>query len=105
MVDKTSYLLCKLMEECAEIIQVSSKAIVFGLDSHHPNDVDRLQNFTKIKMEFNDLIGVITMLEDLGIFNGKAFNEDMVRNKMKKVEHFMEISRKLGKLEPETKTT
>jgi hypothetical protein len=103
MVDKTSYLLCKLMEECAEIAQVCSKAITFGLDSYHPNDSERLQNFHKIKMEFNDLVGVMRMLEDMGIFGGEIIDEKLIKEKITKVNHFMGISRKLGKLEPEEK--
>jgi NTP pyrophosphatase (non-canonical NTP hydrolase) len=104
MVDKTSYLLCKVMEECAEIAQVASKAITFGLDSFHPSDSEKLQNFKKIRMEFNDLIGVMRMLEEIGVFNtANLIDEELIEAKIQKVTHFMEISRSLGKLELENK--
>lgn len=59
------YLLTCLMEECAELAQAASKAIRFGLSDHNPET--GIKNIEQLEMEFNDLLGIIELLNDHGV--------------------------------------
>lgn len=51
-----------IQEECAEVISIISKIKRFGLDSYHPNDIDKVKNFTLLACEFGDLMGAFDKL-------------------------------------------
>ena len=75
MLNKSTYLLICLIEECAEIIQRVCKAIRFGMDEIQPGQ--DLNNLERISQEVDDFQGITTMLDtecDLRVlrFNDKA---------------------------------
>ena len=99
MLTSVEYLLTCLSEECAEIQQLCSKSIRFGLDSHHPSDPEQVQNIQKLKLEINDLYSVIAGLEGYGLWDGNVECKDLMQKKIAKVDHYMKVSRELGKLQ------
>lgn len=94
--NKQQYLLIKLIEECAEISQEASKALIFGLgDSWKDNPV----NSEKLIQEMGDLMGVWRMLlDEAGMMN---YTEKMISDKIIKVNKFMEYSKEKGILDKE----
>lgn len=58
--NRVQYLLTKLAEEASEISQIALKTQQFGLDEKLPGQ--DLTNCDRIEMEFNDLLGVIELL-------------------------------------------
>lgn len=99
MLNATDYLLLCLAEECAEIQKICTKSLRFGLDSHDPNDPDKIMNIDKLKTEINDVLAVTRIFEYSGFWNGEVQDTQMIIDKLLKLEHFTEISEKLGKLE------
>lgn len=81
MLNKTEHLLTCLSEECAEIQQLCSKALRFGLDSYHPDDLEMLQNIHKLKLEINDLFAVVDYLERLGLWDAQVYDTDLLIKK------------------------
>lgn len=55
------YLLTKLMEECAEVIQQAAKCQRFGLANHVPGK-PRYTNADKLHGELDDVMGVLQLL-------------------------------------------
>lgn len=102
MLNKVEYLLTCLSEECAEAQQLVSKSLRFGLDSHYPQDNERVENYKKLKQEINDIYTIVAMLENEGVFGtNSVYDVDIVHSKHAKVKQFMEISKELGILEYE----
>ena len=99
MLNEIEYLLTCLSEECAEIQQLCAKAQRFGLDSYHPDDPEERKNVLKLKLEINDLFGVIKHLESRGLWDGNVADEPLIMAKRKKLNIMMDISRNLGKLQ------
>ena len=95
----TDYLLLCLAEECAEIQQLCSKAMRFGLDSHNPDDPERRKNIDKLKLEINDFLGVIEWLEGCDLWDGNVEENDLILKKIRKIDTMLGISRELGKVE------
>lgn len=58
--NRLQYLLTKLAEEASEISQIALKTQQFGLDEKLPGQ--DLTNLDRIEMEFNDLLGVVELL-------------------------------------------
>ena len=97
---KTEHLLACLCEEAGEIIQATTKALRFGLDGSY---FDGTRNDNAIKREIYDLIGIVRLLEDHGIFPVLSLNNcDAIESKKHKVLKNMQIAVKLGTLEPES---
>lgn len=96
--NKTEYLLTKLMEECGEVVRIASKYQRFGRDSYNPNDNDPETNETSLINELGDLIAVMELLVENDIIYG---NPDGLYIDAKKqiTLQFMERSRQLGLLE------
>jgi NTP pyrophosphatase (non-canonical NTP hydrolase) len=93
--NREQYLLTKLMEECAEVTQVCSKALVFGLDDYYKTEYP--SNRIKIQKELEDLMGVMFMLvKDKTI---APLEQDGIDAKEAKVEKYMQYSRDRGILE------
>lgn len=59
--DKIQYLLDKLQEEAAEVIQAVSKIRRFGPDNHHPDRKET--NLQELHGELEDLLALIAALE------------------------------------------
>lgn len=101
--NKPEYLLNKLMEECAEVIQIASKYKSFGPDSYNPNDPAKATNKTLLGKEIIDIMAVVSMIGNEGLLpitSGKEAN-DAIERKVAKVEFYMGASRECGCLEPE----
>lgn len=100
--NRQEYLLTVAAEECAEIQQAISKALRFGLNATHP-DTPMLTNELQILREFHQLEAMMRMLIEEGILTQTDFNERaaIMDNKEAKVKKYMEISRKLGRLDYE----
>ena len=90
------HLLLKIMEECAEISQVCSKASQFGLEESHP-DMDQ-NNLQRIRAEFGDLMGTVKYLYDVHGVEIAATKEcmDSMTKKADKLEKYLKYSKSLG---------
>ncbi len=98
--NKTEYLLICLMEECAEIQQIASKCLRFGLGNHHPDGMKC--NDAELQRELTDLDAIrFLLIQEKALKNRPVLYNDMVP-KMQKVEHFMGVSRDCGTLEAES---
>lgn len=63
MQNKIQYLVCKLQEEAAEVIQAVSKINRFGEQSHHPDrTTNNKQEFVN---EVEDFLAILAVLEEL----------------------------------------
>lgn len=100
--DRQDHLLIRAMEECAEVQQRLSKALVFGLErvQQAANDrpeqnPDRLTNRERIIEEYNDLVAVMEMAGfPLSCISGAKLD-----TKMAKVERYLKLSVEHGRLE------
>ena len=99
MLSETEYLLICLTEECAEVQQLCAKAQRFGLDSYHPDDSLKRQNIDKLKLEINDILGVISKLEALGLWDGKVTDDELITRKINKLDKMMNFSKSIGTLQ------
>lgn len=90
--NRTEYLLVKLMEECDELSQRAAKALIFGVNEIQVGQL--LNNSERMNYEYNDLLAIANMLagEDIMLFP----DWDYIRKKQDKVEKWMEHSRKRG---------
>lgn len=94
---ESDYLLTKLIEECAEVIQRATKALTFGIaevQAGHTQD-----NATRLTHEFGDLQAVWEMLSEKGVVREPTIY--MLAAKREKMGHYMQYSRKLGTLDPD----
>jgi len=86
----TEQLLVCLSEECAEVAQEVSKALLFGLSEIKPGQP--LTNAERVRREFVDLLAVYEILEMEGrlprIFDFIDFGPDALE-KQKKVRAYM----------------
>lgn len=94
--NKPTYLLVCLIEECAEIIQRACKAIRFGFDEVQPGQPRN--NLERISEEVDDFLGVAQMLE-LENHRVLYFNDAAIERKIEKVNSFMPLSVERGMLE------
>ena len=95
---ETEYLLDCLIEECAEVIQRTTKAKRFGMAEIQPEQA--LTNQERIIEELNDLIGVANCL-----FGNEWQNAEAVEAKERKVVKYMTYSQECGVLSsPEAAT-
>lgn len=97
--NRQEHLLTILGEECSELHQAVSKTLRFGIDSTYDNGVSNLEQMQK---EFNDLLGMIEMLNDYYESNhgDKIFSTDfdLIDAKRKKVELYLLFSDECGTL-------
>ena len=91
--DKIDNLLVCLNEECAEVQQAVSKALRFGLDNFYLDE--NKTNADDIIAECNDIIAVIEMLQE---YNIVKIDRELVERKKRKVESFIEVSKRCGKI-------
>jgi NTP pyrophosphatase (non-canonical NTP hydrolase) len=64
MQNKTQYLICKLQEEAAEVIQAVSKINRFGEQSNHPDRTTT--NKQELVQELEDFLAILAVLEQMG---------------------------------------
>lgn len=99
--NRQEHLLTIMAEECVEIAQRISKALRFGLAEIQPDQ--ELSNAARIRREFCDLWAVAQMVEEESghhvrpHFNSNS-DQRAMREKMDKVERFLELSRREGTL-------
>lgn len=67
VVDKTQYLLDKLQEESAEVIQAVSKVRRFGAQNHHPDR--ETTNIQELIEELEDFLAIVAALEHSQYFD------------------------------------
>lgn len=93
--DLEQLFLCKLAEECGEVIQLCMKAQQFGLDSIDPKS--GLSNKELLHGELNDILGVVGTLNT---FNNFDFQESDVAKleKRDKMLRYLKISQELGRV-------
>jgi NTP pyrophosphatase (non-canonical NTP hydrolase) len=63
MQNKTQYLICKLQEEAAEVIQAVSKINRFGEQNRHPDR--QTTNKQELVQELEDFLAILAVLEEL----------------------------------------
>jgi NTP pyrophosphatase (non-canonical NTP hydrolase) len=95
--NKTEYLLTCLNEECTEIAQATCKALRFGLDDHYPGKESN--NLQDIHKELCDLLGVVELIQEEGIFLYPACDRQSIQAKKEKVNKYMEYSQNRGTLD------
>jgi NTP pyrophosphatase (non-canonical NTP hydrolase) len=64
MQNKTQYLICKLQEEAAEVIQAVSKINRFGEQNRHPDR--QTTNKQELVGELEDFLAILGVLEQTG---------------------------------------
>lgn len=89
------HLLIILNEEALEVGQAADKALRFGLD----DDYLDMSPEEAIVYEFNDLIGVIELLQENGVKLDGLYSRDQVEAKKKKVIQLLEYSKTKGRIE------
>jgi hypothetical protein len=105
--DKEQFLLLKVMEECAEIQYVCSKAMQFGLDEIKQGQ--KQTNKERLEDEIEDLLNTIQLLslelsEPLKMAAGiyDATSETSYNKKLMRLQKYKKYSHDLGKVsEPE----
>jgi hypothetical protein len=93
---ESEYLLTKLIEECAEVIQRATKALTFGLTEVQPGHTQ--DNSIRLTYEFGDLQSVWELLSEKGVVREPTIH--MLALKRAKMAQFMQYSRQLGTLDP-----
>ena len=86
-------LLTILSEECVETSQRVSKAIRFTLDEVQPGQ--NLTNAQRIVYEFNDIVAVMEILHEEGIFD-KVIDREAINKKKLKVAKYLAYSTEIG---------
>lgn len=100
MMNKTEYLLVCLMEEAAEIQQIASKCLRFGLDNWHP-DHPETDNLTELQRELTDFDAIRYLLCRNDVVRKEYSGVWEMTPKIQKVQHYMDVSRDCGTLEQE----
>lgn len=90
---RTENLLTTLSEECAETAQRVSKAIRFTLEEIQPEQ--ELTNAQRIVYEFNDIVAVMELLQEEGVFE-KVIDREAINKKKLKVAEYLAYSAKIG---------
>lgn len=93
--DLEQLFLCKLAEECSEVIKLCMKAQQFGLESVSPETGKT--NKELLHDELNDILGVVGALN---IFNQFDFKENDLAKLQKhdKMLKYLKISQELGRV-------
>ena len=87
-----------LMEEAAEVQQRASKLLRFGVDEREPGQL--FNNAERLRGEINDLLGVISILEENGL--KKPTDSELaeaIAAKRVKIARFLKYSQVRGTVE------
>lgn len=85
-ISREKYILTVLGEECAEVAKIASKAVRFGLDSHHPGKPE-IDNRQLLIEELNDIMAMVWELnENYGL--GFSLNRRQQTEKRAKVDKY-----------------
>lgn len=90
------YLLIKLNEECGEIVQASSKALVFGADDIYQKKPELGTCTDRLVDEINDLLGVVAMLVEIKVIPETWYNVRKQLDKQEKIKKYMKFSQEKG---------
>jgi len=93
MMDREQYLLTKLAEECTELAQITLKTQQFGRDERYPKS--KFNNRERMTQEFNDLLGIIDMLNSEFQYCLSA-DIGLIEAKREKVNHYYNYSIECG---------
>lgn len=63
MYEKAGTPLTRVVEECAEVIQIACKIDRFGWFNWHPDDPEETKNIELLKIEMDDVIKAFDVLE------------------------------------------
>lgn len=74
-----------LAEECAEVVQIKSKIVRFGLHDIHP--AGGMDNRSRLEQELGDVLVMIDILTSNGILTATGLEAAKVR-KLAKLEHW-----------------
>lgn len=85
-------LMIVLMEECAEVIQATSKIFRFGEEAHNPFDKKKIKNIDHLEMEIGDLLGIMKFLLEEQYINGEKVME-AADNKIKRLEKYLKTTK------------
>lgn len=91
---EVDHLLMILAEECIEMAKECMKAYRFGLDDLY----EETRPVDRIVLELNDVLGILTMLQDAKVLPKPIMDVSMINQKIHKVKEMMEYSKKKGKL-------
>jgi NTP pyrophosphatase (non-canonical NTP hydrolase) len=80
MQNKTQYLVCKLQEEAAEVIQAVSKINRFGEANKHPDRTTT--NKQELVQELEDFLAILAVLEQMGWLD-LTLSREQIGNKAK----------------------
>ena len=95
--NKQEHLLTIFQEELLEVAKELSKIKRFGVHGMELNSQSALTNLQKLEQEWNDLLAVLEMIEEEGIFF--LYRDDnKIAKKKEKVREFLEHSRMVGTL-------
>lgn len=86
-------LLTILSEECVETAQRVSKALRFTLEEIQPEQ--ELTNAQRIVYEFNDILAVMEILQEEGVFD-KVIDREAIDKKKIKVAKYLAYSAQVG---------
>lgn len=93
--NRAEHLLVRAMEECDEVSQRVSKALVFGLEEVQPGQ--GRTNRQRIVDEFHDLVAVLEMAG----LHPRSLDDAAISAKKAKVEKYLAYSRECGTLQPD----
>ena len=79
---QTNYLLDKLQEESAEVIQAVSKIRRFGINNKHPDRTTT--NLQELVNELEDVLAIVGVLESCGYFD-LTTSKDNISKKAKQL--------------------
>jgi len=95
--NRVDHLLVVLSEECAEVVQETSKCLRFGIRQVYAEKI--FSNIERVTREFNDAYAMMEMLADEGIIEKDFIKREWVDIKKCKVGNYMRFSKKMGKLD------
>lgn len=93
MISKQDYFLLKLAEECAEVSQMVSKCIRFGLNNTKPGE--DMTNRERLIDEIEDIEATLHVLKAQEILHTKELNP----KKISRVYKYYEVSKEKGIVE------
>ena len=95
--NRLQMLLNKLSEECCEVAQEAHKAAYFGLNERYTKH--HLTNKERVHAELDDLMSIVSMLNQEFNFNYSPPSAEIVKRKGEKVNKYATYMVELGTLE------